>query len=170
MVIKDPCKICERPVAKNHHAINCDICETWVHIKCNRICKKTYQNLQNKDEQWYCIECFKHMIPYSNLNDHELMQLLKGKNISNFLSQPSNIFEQLNKIEIENNESNENSSNYYNIDEFNNLNKKKNDLSILHLNIASLQYHLDDLHAILSESKTKFDFIGTLTCLIVGGV
>ena len=33
--IKFPCKICENNVTNCDHAIQCDLCDSWVHIKCN---------------------------------------------------------------------------------------------------------------------------------------
>ena len=33
MVVKFPCKICCKPVANSHHAIQCDNCNIWVHVK-----------------------------------------------------------------------------------------------------------------------------------------
>ena len=42
MAVKFPCKICKKPVAQNHKAIFWDICDTWVHIKCNKINNQTY--------------------------------------------------------------------------------------------------------------------------------
>ena len=35
------CKVCIRTVAANHHAIECNICLRWVHIKCNKLRKIT---------------------------------------------------------------------------------------------------------------------------------
>ena len=34
---KFPCKICSKSVTKNHKAIYCDLCDIWVHTKCNEI-------------------------------------------------------------------------------------------------------------------------------------
>ena len=64
MVVQYPCKICLEPVAKNHYAIKCDICETWVHIGCNKINKLTYRILQNDETQWYCAICSKKFTPF----------------------------------------------------------------------------------------------------------
>ena len=55
MTVKFPIKICEKPVAKNHHAIQCDSYNLWIHIKCNKINPQTYKHLQNSNAEWYCI-------------------------------------------------------------------------------------------------------------------
>ena len=36
-----PSKICEKPVAKSHKAIECNNCKLWVHIKYNKSNKQT---------------------------------------------------------------------------------------------------------------------------------
>ena len=30
MSVKFPCKKCKKPVAQNHKAVCCDVCDTWV--------------------------------------------------------------------------------------------------------------------------------------------
>jgi hypothetical protein len=45
--VKYPCIICERPVAKNHQALQCDSCDNWVHIRCDRVTKEEYKKFQN---------------------------------------------------------------------------------------------------------------------------
>ena len=46
MPIKSPCKICNNPVAKNHKAVQCDKCQLWVHMRCNKINIQTYHILK----------------------------------------------------------------------------------------------------------------------------
>ena len=41
-MIKFPCQVCEKPVATNHNAICCDICDCCVHIVTIFV-KKTYR-------------------------------------------------------------------------------------------------------------------------------
>jgi hypothetical protein len=43
--IKYPCAICNKPVAKNQHALQCDECDAWpwVHTKCDGISKEDYK-------------------------------------------------------------------------------------------------------------------------------
>ena len=48
---------------------------------------------------------------------------------------------------------------YFTLEEFNKL-YDINNLSLFHLNIASLKLHIDDLDHLLQNSKTKFDIIG----------
>ena len=51
-------------------------------------------------------------------------------------------------------------SKYYNINELNALNNKGNYFEILHLNIASLNKHIDNLSDVLSMMKFNFPIIG----------
>ena len=54
---KFPCKICAKIVHDKDKAVQCDLCELWIHIKCNSLNYLDYRYLQNCDESWYCIEC-----------------------------------------------------------------------------------------------------------------
>ena len=55
--VKHPCLACEKPVAKSHRAIMCEICEKWIHIKCSNITPAEYLQLSGSDEPWFCIYC-----------------------------------------------------------------------------------------------------------------
>ena len=58
---------------------------------------------------------------------------------------------------------------YYDLKEFNNLNNKFNQFSLVHLNISSLQYHFEKLNDPLETSNTKFSVFGiTESCLKKG--
>ena len=71
MTPKYPCGICAKDVAKNH-AVCCDICNLWVHIKCNNIRKFCYRKLQNSQDPWYCKTCIKQILCFSELNESQL--------------------------------------------------------------------------------------------------
>ena len=36
-ITKFPCKLYPKNVSDNDNAILCDLCQTWVHIKCNHL-------------------------------------------------------------------------------------------------------------------------------------
>ena len=38
--VRYPCAICARAVASNHRSVNCDQCNSWVHIKCGNVTPK----------------------------------------------------------------------------------------------------------------------------------
>jgi hypothetical protein len=44
--IRYPCAICDRPVARNHYALQCDYCDQWIHINCDRIFREEYKRFQ----------------------------------------------------------------------------------------------------------------------------
>ena len=46
MVVKSPCKICNKAVTDNHHAIQCGKGHSSIHVKCNKISLSTYRHLQ----------------------------------------------------------------------------------------------------------------------------
>ena len=57
--IKYPCGTCQRPVATNHRAMACDLCNTWVHIKCCGMTPREYENFQAQGDNlsWMCPAC-----------------------------------------------------------------------------------------------------------------
>ena len=84
-MVADRCAVCSKPVANNHRAIQCDLCNKWVHIKCKLLNKYDYSYLnkpKNVDVPFYCINCVSDSIPCSKLNDNEFSVLIK-KGVNN---------------------------------------------------------------------------------------
>ena len=104
--IKYPCGICCKSVAINHRAIQCDTCEKWIHIACNKLDGKDYSLYQKQPELVFeCINCICEYIPFSNLNDNQFdIAVSKGVNyLSDFNLQTSLTPSQqsiLDKIEV----------------------------------------------------------------------
>ena len=65
------CKICAKNVSENVKAVQCDLCELWVHIKCNNLNYLDYRYLQNSNESWYCIECCSTIFPFNSLSSNK---------------------------------------------------------------------------------------------------
>ena len=115
----------------------------WVHLKCNNIDNHTYRTLKSCNEPWHCISCF---IPYSNLTDTQLKLTLSKpsatpENTAKIKCPQSfkSLFKDLNDVS--------NSvidCKYYDINEFN-KSQSNDHMSYIHLNIASLPSHIDDL-------------------------
>lgn len=81
MVVKFLCEICCKPVANLHHAIQCDNCNIWTHVKCNSINTKTYTLLQNNSAAWYYIKCSEEIYLSLNNSNEELFETNQGKNV-----------------------------------------------------------------------------------------
>ena len=174
MPVSFPCGICSNPVASNHRAIQCDICDRWIHIKCNSISAAQYNEMMlTQDLCWCYLKCTNETIPFSDTPEEILKLTLQGKNpdytpvlISRQNSESFvSLLKELEKVEFNDDltsfgEPNLNQCLYYTLSEFNEINPKQNSLSFFHQNIASLSLHFDELNTVLSNSKTEFDFIG----------
>ena len=77
--VKFPCGLCNRPVAKNHRALECDSCVQWFHMNCGGVSGKRYEDFQNNSQgfTWICPHCampsfssslFEDMQPYTSVN------------------------------------------------------------------------------------------------------
>ena len=82
IVIQFPSRICSKAVANNHQAIKCDRCNLWIHIKCNRINKQTYNYLKLDSSHRFCISCTKQFLPFSGIEDGEFAHASLGKKLS----------------------------------------------------------------------------------------
>ena len=77
MFPKFPRGIFAKAVAENHGAVCCDICNLWVHTKCNHITKFCYRKLKQSREPWYFENCIKEVPPFSGLTYSQLNRITK---------------------------------------------------------------------------------------------
>ena len=62
-----PCIICVKNVNNNQKAMYCDYCESWIHIKCQGMPEKLYNEIIDLNsklsdreiivQKWQCIKC-----------------------------------------------------------------------------------------------------------------
>ena len=82
---KFPCPVCNKNVNTNHRAICCDICDKWVHIKCNQLNEKDYKiikNDTNKDDAvFYCIKCVSQIFPFNSLTNSDYYSIVQRGNV-----------------------------------------------------------------------------------------
>ena len=65
-----PCSVCSKNVHEKHHAICCDICDQWVHIRSNLLNEKYYTEMKNDPNKvFYCISCINNNMPFTKLSD-----------------------------------------------------------------------------------------------------
>ena len=72
---KFPCKLCPKNVSNNDNAILCDLCQAWVHIKCNHLNYIDYNYLQGCNEPWHCLSCTTMLFPFGNFNNQKISRL-----------------------------------------------------------------------------------------------
>ena len=171
------CSICLKLVASNHRGILCSLCDKWIHAKCNKFGHSDFsRHCENENLQFFCSSCLRANLPTLDLNDNEFHLTMKGINYSEEIKDINDIFLTENQLELarkindaiskgtdyDNDDDNENSINckYYTIDSFNKQKFKANNyFSLLHLNIHSVEFHIDELRTTLQLLNTPLDFI-----------
>ena len=168
--IKHPkflCRMCTKIVHDKDRAVQCDLCELWIHIKCNNLNYLDYRYLQNCDEYFYCIECSSTIFPFnsSSINkkflacytsaENKIIQRkdLEKNHASSLSLKPSSNLEllvnQFNNATPENSNDPEkiSSSKYYDIEKMHNTEIPHNNksLSLFHISACSLNKNFDDL-------------------------
>ena len=181
MVIKFPCAVCKKCVKKNQKALQCDICDLWVHISCNNIPQTKYSALihentnstdaMHKGEAFYCIKCINEILPFGSIDQNLFHSTnLLGQNLETNTIEDLSITidkdtqKQIDHITMLIREASTSGCtsfcNYVNIDKFNKLLiKNPSAFKIFHLNIASLQYHIAELQILLSTLSCQIDIL-----------
>ena len=164
-----PCGICHKKIPEHYKSVFCDYCNYWVHIRCNNISVKEYEELQKQPENvpWFCVKCTEIMFPFGSVDNAELSNLNNFDFPSFVDSAPS--FEitsglinlpNLDDYDIDEHLPSNVNSSYHTLQDFSTLDTSDNDLSLLHLNIRSLSLHVDELASTLATLKINFDVIG----------
>ena len=157
---KFPCGLCKKSVHKNHRAILCDSCNSWIHIKCNKLSPKDYESLKDSTEEWNCIKCRSDILPFINYTDSPSSEDNPSPNLElkHFLSKLNALDEEAEDISSDS-VSGVNCK-YYEVNEVSTCGSDMNNLSLFHLNIGSLPLHFDELKALLTELDTNFNILG----------
>ena len=180
-VIEFPCSVCRKNVNNNHPAMVCSHCGLWSHNKCNNIDKTHYRLHQlNEELTFHCVKCVEDILPFMSLNDIEYTNFMvnggtpSANNVTFTNFDPTNTQKQLfDKLNQEINDYNTRAMdddnepdfdqllpcNYYDVKEFTDCKFDKNSFSIMHLNIHSIQLHIDDLRTLLNLLDYSFDII-----------
>jgi hypothetical protein len=164
-----PCSVCNK-IVKNHPALLCPYCNLWSHNRCNKITSKEYKiHQKNIDEPFCCQKCFE-QIPFNSLNSTEfdtfskfdIIETQNGSNIK-LTHTPSQqiIIDKLNNLIQQQNFNTDDKDHdysnqpdnefdqpltcaYFSCEDFvvAKIEASKN-FSILHLNIHSIQRHVE---------------------------
>ena len=74
------CPACGKIVLDNCKAIECDLCQSWYHLRCSQLSTKLYNYYTNNNDLWLCRRCRNDTFPYNNLDDRTLFDLSFNSN------------------------------------------------------------------------------------------
>ena len=167
MPVKCPCEICLRRCKRNHCAIQCDMCDGWIHLKCTVISPLKFHTLCSSTEPYLCQNCYSELFPFQTLDDKHLLNEMRNDDKLNFdINHTNNSFfpakclQADNKIKSLLNDLNSGlvDSKYCSQAEANIINKKCK-FSLLCVNIRSLNANFDKLNELLTNYDILPDII-----------
>ena len=77
MQVKCPCEISLRPCKRNQCAIQCDMCDGWIHLKCKVISPLKFHTLSSI-ESYLCQNCYSELFPFQTLDDKQLLNEMRS--------------------------------------------------------------------------------------------
>ena len=75
-----PCNICNTNTKDTDSAAQCDICQFWIHMKCNNVNHNDYKYLQGSSDPWFCISCCNEIFPFRILTNKNFLYVLSNCN------------------------------------------------------------------------------------------
>ena len=179
-----PSKICNININNKDRAVQCDICQFWIHIKCNKLNHIDYKYLQGSNDPWYCISCCDEILPFGTLTNKNFLSTVNPpvpddhncftNRMDAYISENSSLsfkpssdlsllFNQFNNSSPEQKTDTKNvlNSNCYDTDQLQTLKflEKSKQLSLFHINTCSLNQNYDDLQHLLKCTKKVFDIV-----------
>ena len=166
-------------ISNKDSAAQCNICQSWVHMKCNKLNHIDYKYLQGSNDPWYCLSCCSKIFPFGTLTNKDFISTIiiatnsfsqgtsseKYKESLLSLKAPdlALLYNQFNNTSPEKNNDPENvvSSKFYDIDQFQTLKflDKHKSLALFHINACSINKSFDDFDHLLKCTNKVFDII-----------
>ena len=166
------CSVCDKNCNINEDVIFCTHCDHWVYRKCNATSKQECTRLSNEpdDAPFQCLLCimkessqifsffFLRKSNLLDLNGIDLPSQLKLLKCYDFKSRLTNM-PSLHDFDMDENLIHTVNSDYYDIITFPKTMKTKDCCSLFHVNLRSLSAHIDEMQALLTALKLRFDVI-----------
>ena len=74
------CKICHVNVNNKDSAAQHDICQSWVHMKYNKLNHIDYKYIQGSNDPWYCHSCCSNIFPFGTQTNKEFISSITTTN------------------------------------------------------------------------------------------
>ena len=185
------CTICSKKIFDWNRFLICDICDKPVHIKCNKISTNDFKYFNNNPgKSFNCFSCLEQLFPFTNLDSNQFdiavrtginynenidcVELLNERDkalcdkINDFLSNNS---DKDHCSIVDRDEQRAVNCQYYSINDFKTQGfKSEKTFSILHLNIHSIELHIEELRLTLAMLDHDFDFICLSESKVLKGV
>ena len=161
---KSKCNYCLKKVKQNVTFVHCHSCTCFYHLAC--------MNLRGNDLplpiDWQCPQCSLKALPFSHISDENMLLGFHGlsvtdtdklSNIPGFTIQT--LLDEMPDQDFSTDDflSNSIESKYYTPAKFLSEKFSSKSFSLIHLNISSLQRHIDELVTLLSLLNHSFDVI-----------
>ena len=173
-----PCGICQKNVGNNQKAVYCNMCELWIHIKCNGTTNEEYnqlidENINNNtsvNKEWHCKKCTiinrAQIFPFGLESDYDISGINNSDSMETFnllpnfdLTTEAAKIDSLSQQDLAENFINNINSKYYSVKEFNTLKINKS-LKLFHTNLNGLEHKLQTLDTFINgTSNIDFDII-----------
>ena len=183
------CPVCSKNNYPYQNRIQCDTCQGWVHhdnrLKCSGLTNNEFkEHVDDEYKAFVCDHCVSVKIAKENNSIFVRLPFpvecegnifgkpiekyrpdvssLSSEQLKKFVKQCDVIRDQLDDAKEHDDEvSTSINSNYYDINKFNKIkHDKQSAFNLLHVNIASLDAHIDDLKTLLGRLKSEIDIIG----------
>ena len=118
--------------------------------------------MQTSQEPWYCKNCIKQILPFSELSDSQLSRAT----IENLISSPKKIIWDNNLVSLNDQYETAIQNDSFTPNEFyGNLKTISPTYNLyIHMNISSIQYHINDLRDLVESWLNKPKIIGITEC------
>ena len=138
-----PCEICNANIKDTDSTTQCDICQFWIHMRCNNLIHIDNKHIQGSNNHWFYILCYSEIFPFGTMANKNFLSMMmvnsssttiknndvdaNNTNRTSLVLKPSVsvslLFNQFNSFSPEQKNEPENivNSNYYDIDQFQTL-------------------------------------------------
>ena len=140
MVIQFPCASCNKPCKSNQLSIYCDLCETWVHLKCTTLSYNDFVSIGTSNEPYYCSNCCCAIFPLPALDNDEMLAVTCNTKID--ISQSTSYI----NCDARTNQ-------YCSVNSLSSMYGNSNDFMFFHANVRSLVKNFEKLEELLHELK-----------------
>ena len=77
MTLDSLCNTCNKSVS-SRNSIECNLCLTQTHFKCNNLNFVDGQVIKNANKSWFCLQCSKNIFPFTNINSYKLSLIVNS--------------------------------------------------------------------------------------------